>query len=157
MKAELAAQRALTELCQLISVEEKNTQAFNFSMVKSALHLYPSKTNFAANYFHSKNCVQDKSANQDESNQDILQDVLSLTEHLNHLGFEALALDYSQPNIGINACKVFAHGLCHYTPLISSNQVTKKVLRDKSRLKALPYIKHFISQSLGFSLSPYLE
>jgi thiazole/oxazole-forming peptide maturase SagD family component len=108
--AELAAQRALTELCQLIPIREQNSAPFDFDAIEDHIFLYGHtsvKTNINVLPCHN----------------DIHQNILEIVTRLDQLGFETLALNYSRSNIPVSTAKVFVPGLCHIWPQLGNSRL----------------------------------
>ena len=110
----MAAQRALTELCQLIPIRDQNAAPFDFDAIVDDAYLYPkdsaiNKPSPPLDTYHSNN--------------DIRQDILHIVANLKRLGMETLAVDYSRAYIPLNAAKVFAPGLCHIWPQLSNDRL----------------------------------
>jgi ribosomal protein S12 methylthiotransferase accessory factor len=108
--AELAAQRALTELCQLIPIREQNSAPFNFDAIEDHIFLYG----------HTSEKIND---NVLPCNSDIHQNILEIVGRLDQLGFETLVLNYSRSNIPVSTAKVFVPGLCHIWPQLGNSRL----------------------------------
>lgn len=106
----LAAQRALTELCQLIPIRDQNGASFDFNAVEDGAYLYPSDR-FVAE--HSKV----------NSSGDIKEDILSIVSRLGQLSMEVLVLNYSRDPLPIKTAKVFVPGLCHIWPQLANERL----------------------------------
>lgn len=106
----IAAQRALTELCQLIPVRDHGRQVFDFDAIKEADYL--------------KACTQVKPCKATiTASGDIKTDILTIETKLNQLGFETLVLDYSRANIPLKTVKVFVPGFCHIWPQLANQRL----------------------------------
>lgn len=106
----LAAQRALTELCQLIPIREQNDAPFDFDAIVEGDYLHPAET-------------ANKVAAFIETGMDIKQDILSIVGQLDHLGFETVAVNYSRAHLPIKTAKVFVPGLCHIWPQLANQRL----------------------------------
>lgn len=124
LRADIAAQRALTELCQLIPIRNQNGAPFDFDAMEEGDYLYPNvhttintKTNTKIN---APSC-------QPLSTQglDIQQDVMALVDRLDLLGLETLVLNYSRAQIPLKTVKVFVPGLCHIWPQLANERLYK--------------------------------
>ncbi len=104
---ELAAQRALTELCQLIPIRDQQGAPFDFDAI------------VAGDYLYGDNQAE-SSQPMLSSHDDIKQDIISITARLNTLGFETVAVDYSRSHIPLATAKVFVPGLCHIWPQLGN-------------------------------------
>ncbi len=104
---EMAAQRALTELCQLIAIRNKNAAPFDFDAIDDHPFLYPAPEAKTVEYALA-------------SSMDIKQDVLAIVSHLNQFGLETLALNYSRATIPLYTAKVVVLGLCHIWPQLAN-------------------------------------
>lgn len=109
---EIAAQRALTELCQLIPIRNQNGAPFDFDAMVDAEYLYPNATMSMPSKLLSKG-------------QDIKEDVLTLVERLKTLGMETLVMNYSRAQIPLHTVKVFVPGLCHIWPQLANERLYK--------------------------------
>jgi len=106
----MAAQRALTELCQLIPIRNHNSAPFDFDAIEEGAYLYGNP--------NTKVCPPVVA-----SNGDIKDDILAIVARLNQLNFETLILDYSREPIPLNTAKVFVPGLCHIWPQLGSERL----------------------------------
>ncbi|MCF6439362.1 YcaO-like family protein [Pseudoalteromonas luteoviolacea] len=118
----MAAQRALTELCQLIPIRDQNAAPFDFDAVQKGNYLYP--------HIDVKNRpVKLKDTG------DLKQDIESIVGHLKSLGFDTLVLNYSREGLPIKTAKVFVPGLCHIWPQLGNQRLystpVKLGLRDE--------------------------
>ncbi len=104
---EMAAQRALTELCQLIAIRNKNAAPFDFDAIADHPFLYPAPEAKAVEYALA-------------SSADLKQDGLAMVSHLNQFGLETLALNYSRATIPLFTAKVMVPGLCHIWPQLAN-------------------------------------
>ncbi|PCK08871.1 MAG: hypothetical protein COA42_06860 [Alteromonadaceae bacterium] len=116
LHAELAAQRALTELCQLIPIRDQKGVDFDFDAIIDAPYLHPQSnldqsSNPPATQHHLK------------SSGDIKDDIINIIEQLSGLGFETIAFDYSRPRVPIRTAKVFVPGLCHMWPQLANERL----------------------------------
>jgi len=110
LQSELAAQRALTELCQLIPIRDQKDAPFDFDAVVQDSFLFASK--------------QSLTANQDvKSSGDIKNDIENIVQKLQSLQLETLVLNYSREPLPIKAAKVFVPGLCHIWPQLASQRL----------------------------------
>ncbi|WP_194867045.1 YcaO-like family protein [Pseudoalteromonas sp. PPB1] len=107
LKPEMAAQRALTELCQLIPIRDQNGAPFDFDAITDDSFLQPEANASRASY-------------QLTQSGDLKDDILAIVEQLNRLDMETLALDYSRSPIPLSTAKVFVPGLCHIWPQLGN-------------------------------------
>lgn len=110
LQPELAAQRALTELCQLIPIRDQNSAPFNFDAITTGAYLYPNKQQQAEMPFTF-------------SSGDIKTDILALVEQLKSVNLETLVLNYSRAPFPIYTAKVFVPGLCHIWPQFANERL----------------------------------
>lgn len=110
LQAEMAAQRALTELCQLIPIRDQIDAPFDFDAIVDADYLYPQTgaKNIPPSILPSG---------------DIKKDILRIVEKLNDLGFETLVLNYSRSHLPIKTAKIFVPGLCHIWPQLANERL----------------------------------
>ncbi|MFT6985027.1 MAG: thiazole/oxazole-forming peptide maturase SagD family component [Psychromonas sp.] len=107
LQKELAAQRALTELCQLIPIREQNDAPFDFNAVAVGAHLFP------ATHAQSQSTEYCSSG-------DIKLDIENIVKKLKALNLETLVLNYSREPLPIKTAKVFVPGLCHIWPQLDN-------------------------------------
>ncbi|NQZ06455.1 MAG: YcaO-like family protein [Algicola sp.] len=107
---EMAAQRALTELCQLIPIRDQNAAPFDFDAIVEADYLYANKD--------AKAEIPKLS-----TSNEIKQDILAIVAHLAHFELETLVLDYSRAHIPLSTAKVFVPGLCHIWPQLANERL----------------------------------
>ncbi|WP_051227856.1 YcaO-like family protein [Oceanospirillum beijerinckii] len=110
LQPELAAQRALTELCQLIPIRNQNGAPFDFDAIVGGPHLNPAADVQPEAYLF-------------EPSGDIKQDILAIVYKLKALGFETLVLNYSREPLPIKTAKVFIPGLCHIWPQLANERL----------------------------------
>ncbi|KHT62693.1 hypothetical protein RJ45_15995 [Photobacterium gaetbulicola] len=110
LKPELAAQRALTELCQLIPVRNQKGAPFDFDAVEEGPYLYPAPERQAV-----QPCLL--------CSGDMKDDILSIVEQLQSLNYETLVLDYSREPVPLYTVKVFVPGLCHIWPQLANERL----------------------------------
>lgn len=108
---ELAAKRALTELCQLIPIRDQSTVDFNFNDIKDDDFLYPlgEAAPFEIDFFDQKNNFRDI--------------IFSVVNILRDLGLEVLVFDYSKSYLPIKTVRVFCPGLCHIWPQFGNSRL----------------------------------
>ncbi|WP_125779311.1 YcaO-like family protein [Pseudoalteromonas rubra] len=107
LKPEMAAQRALTELCQLIPIRDQNGAPFDFDAITDDRFLLPDVQAPRGSYKLTQSG-------------DLKDDILAIVEHLHSLDMETLALDYSRSPIPLSTAKVFVPGLCHIWPQLGN-------------------------------------
>ena len=110
LKPELAALRALTELCQLIPVRNQKGAPFDFDAVEDGAYLFPYPECKAV-----KPCLLHSG--------DMKDDILSIVVQLQNLNYETLVLDYSREPIPLCTVKVFVPGLCHIWPQLANERL----------------------------------
>ena len=109
IKPELAAQRAITELCQLIPIRNQPGAPFNFDDIPDEEYLYPSPE--ARKAYLSDNNIND-----------IKELIELIVDHLDKLGMEVLGLNYNR-SYPIETVKIFIPGLCHIWPQFANNRL----------------------------------
>ncbi|TMP28415.1 bacteriocin biosynthesis protein [Pseudoalteromonas rubra] len=107
LKPEMAAQRALTELCQLIPIRDQNGAPFDFDAITDDSFLLPNEQAPRGSYKLTQSG-------------DLKDDILAIVEHLHSLDMETLVLDYSRSPIPLSTVKVFVPGLCHIWPQLGN-------------------------------------
>lgn len=110
LRPEMAAQRALTELCQLIPIRDQNGAPFDFDAIEPERYLFPNHQTARGEYALSPSL-------------DIKEDILAIVEILKGMEFEVLALDYSRPPLPISTVKVFIPGFCHIWPQLGNKRL----------------------------------
>ena len=113
---EMAAQRALTELCQLIPIRDQNAAPFDFDAIEKSDYIFGDKTSTTPNYAI-------------EASLDIKDDIIAITECLKVKGMEVLVMNYSRAHIPLNTAKVFVPGLCHIWPQFANDRLYQAPLR----------------------------
>ncbi|CAM1369054.1 YcaO-like family protein [Tenacibaculum xiamenense] len=109
---ELAAQRALTELCQLIPIRNTQTAPFDFNAIEDGAFLYGVNTNSKKEYSL-------------EYKNDLKTNIKTILTHFQKLDLEVLVLNYSRNSIPLSTVKVFVPGLCHIWPQLANNRLYK--------------------------------
>lgn len=107
---EMAAQRALTELCQLIPIRDQNAAPFDFDAIDEGEYILGSKT---------ANCIDYAI----EASSDIKDDISTIVARLRTKNMETLALNYSRAHIPLFTAKVFVPGLCHIWPQFANERL----------------------------------
>jgi len=106
----LAAQRALTELCQLYPNRNTNKALFDFDKIPDEPFMYPNE----------QACAIENTL---EYSKDISHNIMAIVEQLAVLGLDTLVVDYSRNDLPIKAVKVFAPGLCHIWPQLGNERL----------------------------------
>ncbi|CAH9049791.1 hypothetical protein PSECIP111951_00034 [Pseudoalteromonas holothuriae] len=104
----LAAQRALTELCQLIAAKDQNSSIFDKEAIEVGEFLYPKL---------EKNMPTEQLIKYSDNLKTMIDNIIL---QLSYLDIEVFALDYTREDIPINTVKVFAPGLCHIWPQLGN-------------------------------------
>jgi len=110
LQPELAAQRALTELCQLIPIRDQNSAPFDFNAIEDLPYLYPQPQHNTEVPFTI-------------TTGDIKADIENIVTRLKSFNLETLALDYSREPFPIHTAKVFVPGLCHIWPQLANERL----------------------------------
>jgi len=111
LNAQIACQRALTELCQLIPIRDQNNAPFDFDAIAIEPFLMPQNTS-----------KEVKSFDLLETN-DIKTDIMWCVEKAQQIGLETLVLNYSRPDLPIKTVKVVVPGLCHMWPQLAAKRL----------------------------------
>ncbi|TMP41050.1 hypothetical protein CWB96_07840 [Pseudoalteromonas citrea] len=111
LKLEVAMERALTELCQLISIGSNHNAPFNFDEIDEHLFLYPKK---------DKNTTCNIS-NLEFSN--ISETLDFCLKKASSLGIDILVKDYNRSEIPLETVKVIAPGMCHIWPQMALDRL----------------------------------
>lgn len=112
---EMAAQRALTELCQLIPIRNQKNAPFDFDAIEEGPYLFP-------------NAEAKPIAPELSSKGDIKADITSIVARLKAHNFETLVLNYSRGHIPLKTAKVFVPGLCHMWPQFGNERLYRALL-----------------------------
>ncbi|MAC47122.1 MAG: bacteriocin biosynthesis protein [Oceanospirillum sp.] len=110
LQKELAAQRALTELCQLLPIRNQNGAPFEFDAIEVGDYLFPTE---------GAQCPD----NLLQASGNIKQDVELIVQRLKSLNFETLVLNYSREPLPVKTAKVFVPGLCHIWPQLANERL----------------------------------
>lgn len=106
LEVSVAAQRALTELFQLICIKDKVSGPFDFKAIKPHPFLYPRINTAPQN-------AQDFNTPQDVSLHTYIMDLID-TLRVKHL--DVCVVNYSRADIPLKTLKVVVPGLCHFWP-----------------------------------------
>ncbi|MES2673634.1 MAG: TOMM precursor leader peptide-binding protein [Pseudomonadota bacterium] len=109
----IAAQRALTEMYQLITIKDKVTGPFDFDQLAAHPFLKP-KRKTAKKYSADFNVYN-------EAN--IKNDILFVMELLKKSDLELCVVNYSRPDLPLQTLKVIVPGLCHFWPQLASERL----------------------------------
>lgn len=107
---EMAAQRSLTELCQLIPIRDQNAAPFDFDAIEEGEYILGSRSAKTIDY-------------PIEASSDIKVDISTIVERLSAKNMETLALNYSRAHIPLFTAKVFVPGLCHIWPQFANERL----------------------------------
>ncbi len=110
---EVACFRALTELCQLIAIEDRGNGAFDFSQIRPEPYLQPSM----------RLAPTDLSRFDVVDHPDICDDVRYCAEQTARLGLEFIVVNYTRPDLPIHTAKVIVPGLCHMWPQLGAERL----------------------------------
>lgn len=110
LQSELAAQRALTELCQLIPIRDQKEAPFDFDAVQQDAFLFASEMALS----HGQDF---------QSSGDLKIDIDAIVAKLRLLDLETLVLNYSRAPLPIKTAKVFVPGLCHIWPQLANQRL----------------------------------
>lgn len=109
----IAAQRALTEMYQLICIKDKVSGPFDFDAITPHPFLFPrNNTPIKTSVdFASAKIINIKHA------------ILHLVESLQQKGMEMCVINYSRPDIPLLTLKVVVPGLCHFWPQLANGRL----------------------------------
>jgi oxazoline/thiazoline synthase len=107
LRPQLAAQRALTELCQLIPIRGQKGADFDFDAIQAESYLFP------------QNVVAAPGVTEDLPT-DLTVAINRIVEQLNQQQLETLVLNYSRASMPVKTAKVFVPGLCHIWPQLGN-------------------------------------
>ncbi len=99
----LAAQRALTELCQILAIKHKNSAVFDFNNFYESEFLCPNASAAPAEY-------------KIQSTGNFKTDINAIVQALSECNIETLVLNYNRKESPLCCVKVFTPGLCHIWP-----------------------------------------
>jgi len=109
----IAAQRALTEMYQLICIKDKVSGPFDFDAIAPHPFLYP-RNNTPIKTTGDFAVVEISN---------IKHAILHLVESLQQKGMEVCVINYSRPDIPLVTLKVVVPGLCHFWPQLASSRL----------------------------------
>ncbi len=125
LQPELAAQRALTELCQLLPVRDQQEEAFDFNIIEEGDYLSPISSDH-------NSVIQPFAL----TSGDIALDIKNIVIQLQTLDFEVVAVDFSRPHLPIKTAKVFVPGLCHIWPELANERLYNLPVKMDWAMKA---------------------
>lgn len=114
VQAELAAQRALTELCQLIPIRDQGAAQFDFNAIEAADYLVPAEPASEATSAPYATIAPGG---------DIKATIESLVARLHALRLETIVLNYSRQPLPIKTAKVWVPGLAHIWPQYANQRL----------------------------------
>lgn len=110
LKPVLAAQRALSELCQLIPIRDQHSAPFDFDKMEEESYLFP--------------CLEKSTTEYLECNSHILnENIENIIHRLLKLDLETLVFDYSKSDTPLSTVKVTVPGLCHIWPQYANKRL----------------------------------
>ena len=109
----IACNRALLELCQIISSYSGEKNIFDFNAVQDRPYLFPAEDKCVSN-FKSYNFMPDS---------DICNDIEICIKKIKDCGFDLFVLNASRPELPVNAVKVIVPGLCHIWPQFGNQRL----------------------------------
>ena len=112
LNPQLAAQRALTELCQLYPNRNDHKSWFDFDKIADEPFLHPDP--------QARPCGDPLTPNED-----ISQNISVMVEQLARQDLETLVVDYSRNDLPVKTVKVFIPGLCHMWPEFGNPRLYK--------------------------------
>ncbi|VUD69306.1 Ribosomal protein S12 methylthiotransferase accessory factor YcaO [Thalassocella blandensis] len=123
----IAATRALTEMYQLIVVQDKVSGPFDFNQIEPHPHLF-AKRNSDIKRTEDFPLIQ---------NTNIKDDILYVMEKLHQQNLEVCVYDYSRCDIPMVTLKVIVPGLCHFWPQYGNPRLFNVPVKQKWLSKAL--------------------
>ncbi len=114
LDVQIACQRALTEMYQLIEIREKVTGPFDFDAIPPHPFLFP-----------AKRLAKKELGDYAKAGMDIRESILHLKEQLEQAGLDLCVVDYSRPDIPLSTLKVIVPGLCHFWPQLGASRLSE--------------------------------
>ena len=114
LDVQIACQRALTEMYQLIEIREKVTGPFDFDAIPPHPFLFP-----------AKRLAKKELGDYVKAGMDIRESILHLKEQLEQAGLDLCVVDYSRPDIPLSTLKVIVPGLCHFWPQLGASRLSE--------------------------------
>ncbi|WP_299006393.1 YcaO-like family protein [uncultured Shewanella sp.] len=132
LQSEVAAERALTELCQLQLIANRHSAPFDFNAIIDSEYLYPQRQSQVNQ--HEFNVPYSMSYQSDQTLDRIIK---GLVCKLKTLGFEISIYNYSHGEIMLKTVKVMVPGLCHIWPQLGNQRLYQLPVALKLRQQAL--------------------
>ena len=126
---EVAAQRALTELCQLIPIREHQpaNAKFDFNAIADQAYLYPApqptESTVPTKPTVSTVPKAPSPVTARKSPKNLKKIIAAIVAKLQQAGLETLVLNYSRAPIPLNTAKVWVPGLCHIWPQLGNQRL----------------------------------
>lgn len=139
LSPEIAIERAITELCQLISVSDQHCAPFDFDEISEEKHLYP----------NSGLAIRTKSDFVQIEHQDIRDDIYYCIEKARSLDLDTLVIPYQRPELPVQTVKVVIPGTVHIWPQFALTRLyrtpvkkgwLKQALTEKELNKHMLYV-----------------
>lgn len=112
LDVQIACQRALTEMYQLIEIRHKVTGPFDFESILPHPFLFPSKK-------LEKKGLKDYQV----TPRNIRDGILHLKDELESVDLDLCVVDYSRPDVPLSTLKVIVPGLCHFWPQFAARRL----------------------------------
>lgn len=103
---EIAIERAITELCQLIAVSKQNKSPFDFEQINDEKYLYPNLSQ----------ALRTKNDFIQVNHCDIRDDICYCIEQAKLLNLDVLVIPYHRPELPVSTVKVVIPGTLHIWP-----------------------------------------
>lgn len=117
---DVAAERALTELCQLQLIAHRHSAPFDFNAINDSTFLYPQASNLR-NAYLQKN--REKKMLTYDAESGLKSAIERLVSRFKALHFEVCVFNYSQTAIPLKTVKVLVPGLCHIWPQLANKRL----------------------------------
>lgn len=132
LQPEIAAERALTELCQLQLIANRHSAPFDFNAIIDGEYLYPERQPQVNQ--HKLSAPYSMIV---QSNQTLDRIIETLVSRFKTLGFEISVYNYSHGEIMLKTVKVMVPGLCHIWPQLGNQRLYQLPVALKYRQQAL--------------------
>lgn len=109
----VAAQRALTEMYQLITIKDRVSGPFDFDAIANKPFMYPKRRTFAKTLADYQYLDSDN----------LKHNIVDIVEQLKGLGLDVCVVDYSRADLPVATLKVIVPGLVHFWPQLANQRL----------------------------------
>lgn len=113
LAVDIASQRALTEMFQLITIKDQVSGPFDFKQLLPQAYLLP-RVNTA---------IKTRDDFSAQHSQDIRQTVLQAVERLSQHDLDTCIVNYTRPDLPLSTLKVIVPGLSHFWPQFANQRL----------------------------------